>query len=48
MTTDRHGIPLAFPLTGANVHDSVPFEELLDAVPPVAGGAAPISTGHEA
>jgi transposase len=37
LITDRHGIPLAFLLTGANVHDSVPFEELLDAVPPVAG-----------
>jgi hypothetical protein len=24
-------------LTGANVHDSIPFEELLDAVPPVGG-----------
>ena len=35
--TDRHGIPLAFLLTGANVHDSIPFEDLLDAVPPVAG-----------
>jgi transposase len=34
---DRHGMPLAFLLTGGNVHDSVPFEELLDAVPPVAG-----------
>jgi hypothetical protein len=37
LITDRHGIPLAFLLTGAHVHDSVPFEELLDAVPPVAG-----------
>ena len=37
VTTDRRGIPLAFLLTGANVHDSAPFEDLLDAVPPVAG-----------
>jgi transposase len=37
LITDRHGIPLAFLLTGANVHDSIPFEDLLDAVPPVAG-----------
>ena len=35
--TDRQGIPLAFLLTAANVHDSVPFEPLLDAVPAVAG-----------
>ncbi|WP_419555869.1 IS5 family transposase [Roseomonas marmotae] len=35
--TDRRGIPLAFLLTGANTHDSKPFEDLLDAVPPVAG-----------
>ena len=37
LITDRRGIPLAFLLTGANVNDSVPFEQLLDAVPPVAG-----------
>lgn len=37
LLTDRRGIPLAFLLTGANTHDSVPFEELLDAVPPVRG-----------
>jgi transposase len=37
LITDRQGIPLAFHLTGANVHDSVPFEHLLDAIPPVAG-----------
>ena len=30
-------MPLAFLLTGANVRDSVPFEDLLDAVPPIAG-----------
>lgn len=37
LITDRRGIPLAFLLTGANTHDSVPFEPLLDAVPPVKG-----------
>jgi transposase len=35
--TDRRGIPLAFVLTGANTHDSVPFAEVLDAVPPLRG-----------
>ena len=30
---DRTGIPLASLLTGANRHDAVVFEELLDAVP---------------
>jgi IS5 family transposase len=35
--TDRRGIPLAFILTAANVHDSIPFDDLLDAIPPVAG-----------
>lgn len=37
LVTDRQGIPLAFLLTGANVHDSKPFDELLDAVPSVRG-----------
>jgi transposase len=37
LLTDRHGLPLAFLLTGANVHDSVPLAELLDAVKPVKG-----------
>jgi len=32
---DRGGIPLAALLTGANRHDSVVFEELLDAIPPI-------------
>ena len=32
---DRTGIPLAALLTGANRHDSVVFEELLDAIPPI-------------
>ena len=37
MLTDRNGVPLAFVLTGANVHDSVPLTQLLDAVTPVKG-----------
>ena len=32
---DRGGIPLAALLTGANRHDSVVFEDLLDAIPPI-------------
>jgi transposase len=32
---DRTGIPLATLLSGANRHDSVVFEELLDAIPPI-------------
>ena len=32
---DRAGIPLASLLTGANRHDSIVFEELLDAVPAI-------------
>jgi transposase len=32
---DRGGIPLASLLSGANRHDSVVFDELLDAVPPI-------------
>jgi transposase len=32
---DRRGTPLAVCVTGANRHDSVPFEALLDAVPPI-------------
>jgi transposase len=32
---ERAGIPLASLLTGANRHDSVVFEELLDAIPPI-------------
>ncbi|CAA9547431.1 MAG: hypothetical protein AVDCRST_MAG43-772 [uncultured Thermomicrobiales bacterium] len=32
---DLHGIPLASLLTGGNRHDSIAFEELVDAVPPV-------------
>jgi transposase len=32
---DRRGLPLASLLTGANRHDSVVFEALLDAIPPL-------------
>jgi transposase len=32
---DRNGTPLAALLTGANRHDSAPFEELVDAIPPI-------------
>ena len=32
---ERKGIPLAFCLSGANVHDSVLFETLLDAIPSI-------------
>ena len=32
---DRHSTPLAFQVTGANTHDSVVFEALLDAIPPI-------------
>ncbi|WP_230950774.1 IS5 family transposase, partial [Xanthomonas translucens] len=35
--TDRHGVPLAFCVTGANRHDSVVFEERGDALPSIAG-----------
>jgi len=37
LLTDRNGLPLAFVLTGANVHDSVPLAELLDAIAPAKG-----------
>ena len=32
---DRRGTPLAACLTGANRHDSVVFEALVDAIPPI-------------
>ncbi|WP_225783982.1 IS5 family transposase [Xenophilus sp. Marseille-Q4582] len=35
--TDRQGIPLIFCVTGANRHDSVVFEQLVDALPAVRG-----------
>jgi transposase len=34
---DRKGIPLTVILTAANVHDSMVFEDLLDAIPPIQG-----------
>ncbi|WP_370680087.1 IS5 family transposase [Comamonas sp. GB3 AK4-5] len=37
LITDRQGIPLIFCVTGANRHDSVVFEELVDALPAVGG-----------
>lgn len=35
MVGDRAGLPLATLLTGANRHDSMVFEALLDAIPPI-------------
>lgn len=35
LIVDRNGVPLAFCVTGANQHDSVVFEELVDALPPI-------------
>ena len=35
LVTDRAGVPLAVLLMPANTHDSVAFEDLLDAVPPI-------------
>jgi hypothetical protein len=35
LVSDRRGIPLAVVLTAANVHDSMVFEELIDAVEPI-------------
>jgi transposase len=35
LITDRQVIPLTFALSGANVHDSVPFEQMLDAIPAI-------------
>lgn len=35
MVTDQRGTPLVAQLTGANRHDSVPFERLLDAIPAI-------------
>ena len=37
MIGERQGIPLAARLSGANRHDSVVFEELIDAVPRIKG-----------
>lgn len=35
MLTERGGLPLVAVLSGANRHDSVVFEQVLDAVPPL-------------
>src|SRR5215211_1355699 len=35
LVSDRRGVPLAVALTAANVHDSMVFEELIDAVEPI-------------
>jgi transposase len=35
LVTDRAGVPLAALLSPANRHDSVVFEDLLDAIPPI-------------
>ncbi len=35
LVTDRAGVPLAALLSPANRHDSVVFEELVDAIPPI-------------
>jgi transposase len=38
LITDARGLPLAVRLSAANVHDSLLFEELIDAVPPIRHG----------
>jgi transposase len=35
LVSDRRGIPLAVMLSAANIHDSMVFEELIDAVEPI-------------
>jgi transposase len=35
VVADRRGVPLAVMLTAANVHDSMVFEELIDAIEPI-------------
>jgi IS5 family transposase len=37
LVSDRKGVPLAVALTAANVHDSMVFEELIDALGPIKG-----------
>ncbi|MFA0923569.1 IS5 family transposase [Xanthomonas fragariae] len=37
LIVDRNGVPLAVCVTGTNRHDSVVFEELIDALPPISG-----------
>jgi transposase len=43
LVSDRRGVPFAVVLTAANVHDSMVFEELIDAVEPIKrpGGGRP-------
>ena len=35
LVSDRRGIPLCVMISAANVHDSMVFEELLDAIEPI-------------
>src|SRR5215218_6576487 len=35
LVSDRRGVPLAVALSAANVHDSMVFEELIDAIEPI-------------
>jgi IS5 family transposase len=35
LVSDRRGVPLAVMLSAANVHDSMVFEELVDAIEPI-------------
>ena len=37
VVTDAQGVPLAIALTGAHVHDSKVFEDLIDSIAPVRG-----------
>jgi IS5 family transposase len=37
LVVDRRGVPLAMCVTGANRHDSIVFERLVDAIPTVPG-----------
>jgi Transposase DDE domain len=37
LVSDRRGVPLAVIVTAANVHDSMVFEELIDAIEPIKG-----------
>ena len=37
MISDAQGIPLMLKVTAANVHDSVPAIDMLDAIPPIKG-----------
>jgi len=37
LIVDRRGVPMALAVTGANRHDSIVFEDLVDAIPAVPG-----------